>query len=114
MGILYLLYNSDLLKIPDVKLREKMLLFDDTIVLATGKDFTVTHKKLCTIMIRTKGISNWATLHNCEFRTEKFQLLNFMKKLVPHPFNSRRKVASLRRPLGWATTASHQQIPPSS
>ena len=95
-----MLYNSDLLKNPDVKLREKMLLFiNDAVMLATGKDFTVTHEKLCTIMTRTNGIFDWATLHNCEFRTEKFQLLDFMKKLVPHPFNSRRKVATPHKAL---------------
>ena len=95
-----MLYNSDLLKIPDVKLREKMLLFvDDAVMLVTGKDFTVTHKKLHTIMTRTNGIFNWAALYNCEFRIEKFQLLDFTKKLVPHLFNSRRNVATPHKAL---------------
>ena len=93
LGILYLLYNSDLLKIPDIKLGERMLLFiDDAAILVTGKDFSTTHDKLHNIMTRTNGILDWASLHNCKFRVKKFQLLDFTKKKVPQPLNSRRKL----------------------
>ena len=93
LGILYLFYNSDLLKIPDIKLNERMLLFiDDAAILVTGKDFSATHDKLHNIMTRTNGIIDWASLYNCKFRVKKFQLLDLTKKKVPQPLNSRRKV----------------------
>ena len=40
----------------------------------------------------TGSILNWAATHNCEFGLEKFQLLKFTRKCVPHPFNSRKRV----------------------
>ena len=70
-----------------------MLLFvNDAAILVTGKGFSSTHDKLCNIMTRTNGILDWASLHNCKFRVKKFHLLDFTKKKVPHPLNSRRKV----------------------
>lgn len=51
LAICYLLYNADLLKIPDIKKGKSMLLFvDDAAVITTGKDFMETHDKLCNIM----------------------------------------------------------------
>ena len=133
-GILYLLYNSDLPKIADIKLGEQLLLFvDDAVILVTGKDFTATHAKLRDIMTRTNGIFVWAALHNCEFGIDKFQLLDFTKKMVPHPFNSKKKVPTPRKTfrlrnqripskdnakfldLSWITSfhGKHKVLPPS-
>jgi hypothetical protein len=50
-AICSLLYNADLLKIPDIKKGKSMLLFvDDAVVITMGKDFTETHSKLHNIM----------------------------------------------------------------
>jgi hypothetical protein len=82
-GICYLIYNADLLKIPDTKRGEWILLFvDNAAVIVIGKDFKETHEKLQNIMTHTKGIFVWAKLHNCEFRIEKFQLVSIMRKLA--------------------------------
>jgi hypothetical protein len=67
-GICYLIYNADILKIPYIKAGEwALLFFDDIALIATGKDFSETHKKICNIMNQTGGIFKWANLHNCEF-----------------------------------------------
>ncbi|KAF8226211.1 hypothetical protein L208DRAFT_1302899 [Tricholoma matsutake] len=92
-GISYLIYNTDLLKIPDHKAGEQILLFvDDAAVVVTGKDFTETHEKIHDIMNCTNGIFNWAKLHNCEFGVEKFQLLDITRKLILNPVNPRKKI----------------------
>ena len=79
-GILYLIYNSDLTSIADVKLGEHLLLFvDDAAIVVTGKNFTETHTKLRNIMTCPAGIFDWATLHNCEFGIDRLQLLDLTK-----------------------------------
>jgi ribonuclease HI len=98
--ILYLLYNSDL---TDITLRgkgENILLFvDDAAIIVTGKNFTENHEKLKNIMTRDNGVLNWATSHNCEFNIEKFQLLDFSKKLIPHPFLIKKRIPAPRNTL---------------
>ena len=55
-GILYLLYNSDLLKIPKTQQRETMLLFvDNAAIIIRGNNFAETHTKLQDIMQRHDG-----------------------------------------------------------
>ena len=50
-AICYLIYNADLLEIPDVKNREWILLFmDDAAVIVIGKNFMETREKLWNIM----------------------------------------------------------------
>jgi ribonuclease HI/endonuclease/exonuclease/phosphatase family metal-dependent hydrolase len=99
-GILYLLYNSDLPKITDVKKGERLLLFvDDAVVIATAKDFSGTHEKLRDVMDKPNGIFDWATIHNCEFGVDKFQLLDFTRKTLPHPFNTRKRIPYPRKAL---------------
>jgi hypothetical protein len=92
-GISYLIYNADLLKIPDLKVGEWILLFvDDVAIVVTGKDFAETHEKLCNIMNCTNSIFKWAMIYNCKFRMEKFQLINITRRLVPNPINPRKKI----------------------
>jgi hypothetical protein len=99
-AICYLIYNADLLKIPDMKNGEWILLFmDDAAVIVIGKNFMETHEKLRNIMNRTKGIFVWAKIHNCEFGIEKFQLVDSTKKLIPHPLNPRKKIPTPRSAL---------------
>ena len=93
MGICYLIYNVDILKIPEIKAGEWVLLFvDDIALITTDKDFSETYNKIHNIMNWAGGIFKWATLHNCEFSIEKFQLLDITMKLVPNPVNPRKKI----------------------
>jgi len=63
---------------------------DNATIIITGKDFAKTHEKICNIMNQTKGVFKWAKEHNCEFRIEKFQLLDITRKTVPHPLNPKK------------------------
>jgi hypothetical protein len=99
-GICYLLYNADLLKIPETKKGKWTLLFvDDATIIVTGKDFSETHEKIRDIMGRPEGVSVWAKNHNCEFGMEKFQLLDMSRKTTPHTLNPKKRILIPRRAL---------------
>ena len=99
-GIAYLIYNADLLEIADIKLSKQILLFiDDTAVVITGKSLTETHKKLHDVMDRTSSVLKWANTHNCKFGIKKFQLLDFTKKMTPHPFIRKKRIPTLQMAL---------------
>lgn len=90
--ICYLLYNTDLLKIPDIKTGKWILpIVNDAAVITTGKIFSEMHDKLCNIMNCSGGIFKWAKLHNCEFGIEKFQLLDITKKDGTQPNQPQKK-----------------------
>ena len=89
-GIAYLIYNADLPKIADSKLSKRILLFvDNSAIIVTGKSLTDTHKKLHNIMERTNSILAWANTH---ISIKKFQLLDFTKKIEPHPFIRKKRI----------------------
>ena len=91
-GCCYLIYNTDLLKIPMAQHGKTILLFvDDTAVLIVEKTFTDAHQRLKEIMEWAGGIFDWAHKHNCEFGIEKFQLVNFSWWLIPNSMNPRKK-----------------------
>jgi hypothetical protein len=57
LGICYLFYNADLLKIPDTKNSEHMLLYvNDAAIIVTGADFKEIHEKLWNIMNQTNSV----------------------------------------------------------
>jgi hypothetical protein len=53
------------------------------------------------------GIFKWAKDHNCEFGIEKFQLLDIMQRLTPHPLNPRKRIPTPRQ----ALMLGNQHIP---
>jgi hypothetical protein len=107
-GICYLIYNADLLEIPNTKVGEQGLLFvDDATIIATGKNFTKTHEKLRNMMNRPKGVFEWAKTHNCEFGVEKFQLLDLTRKTIPHPLNPKKRIPTPCR----ALVLGRQRVP---
>jgi len=107
-GICYLIYNADLLKIPSLRIGERVSLFvDDAVVIVIGKDFVETHEKLWNIMNRAGGIFQWAKDHNCEFGIKKFQLLDITQRLTPHPLNPKKRIPTPRR----ALILGNQRIP---
>jgi len=98
--ICYLIYNADLLAIPNTRNGEMGLLFvDDAAIVAVGEDFTETHQKLRTVMTKPDGIFDWARLHNCEFGIDKFQLLDASRRTAQHPFMPRRRIPLPRKTL---------------
>jgi len=88
LGVSYLIYNADMLKIPLLRAGKWILLFvDDAVIIVHGKNFNETHEKLQNIMNHPGGVFEWAKIHNCKFSIEKFQLLDVAKKLVLNPIN---------------------------
>ena len=78
--IAWLIYNHRILKIFKKECKETSFLFvDNTAILVTRVDFHETHAKLKDVMMREGGVMEWATSHNCDFRIEKFQLLDLTK-----------------------------------
>src|SRR6266436_3292925 len=50
---------------------------DDTLILATGKDFSDTHETLTDMMTRPGGVYNWSTNHNSPLEHSKLALIDF-------------------------------------
>jgi hypothetical protein len=55
----------------------------------------------------SEGIFKWARDHNCKFGVEKFQLLDILKKTIPHALNPRKHIPLPRRTL----TLNNVRIP---
>ena len=84
--ITWIIYNCQILKIFSKPNKETGFIFvDDTAILVTGPDFSTTHGKLKDVMSREGGVIEWASLHNCSFRVEKFQLLDLSRRRVKDP-----------------------------
>ncbi|KAF9033858.1 hypothetical protein BJ165DRAFT_1410220 [Panaeolus papilionaceus] len=63
-----------------------ILAFVDNIgLVATGKDFRTTHRKLKDVMERPDGVLDWAKDHNCTFGIEKFQLVDATRRKILNP-----------------------------
>ena len=54
-------------------------------------------------MTQPSRIFEWATLHNCEFSIDKFQLLDLTKKLVPCLFLTKKRVPTPHQALMLGT-----------
>ncbi|KAF9051978.1 hypothetical protein BJ165DRAFT_1333533, partial [Panaeolus papilionaceus] len=98
--ILYLLYNADIPKMTNRQKGTTVLAFvDDIGLVATGKDFNETHRKLKEIMEKPGGILEWADKHNCSFGIEKFQLVDATRRKKPNPLGTGPQVEMDRPPL---------------
>jgi hypothetical protein len=61
------------------------------------------------------GVTEWAKDHNCEFGIKKFQLLDIMRKSIPHPLNAKKRVPMPRmQPNARETNAYCQKKLPDS
>lgn len=82
-GVYWNIYNAPVLKLLRSRAKEHGVVFmDDKTILTTGPNFTVTHQKLEDVMNRDWGIMDWSTTHNCSFRLDKFQAIDFTRKTV--------------------------------
>ena len=95
--IAWIVYNHQILKIFRKACKETRFLFvDDAAILVTGVDFEDTHVKLREVMTREGGVLEWVASHNCEFRMEKFQLLDLTRQKIKDPNRPHKRVALLR------------------
>jgi ribonuclease HI/endonuclease/exonuclease/phosphatase family metal-dependent hydrolase len=84
--LLYILYNADLLDLPDNPAEEDALGYvDDIALFSTGEDFDETTNRLRTMMIKEDGGLQWSRNHNSKFEVSKSAILHFSKKTIPDP-----------------------------
>ena len=98
--LLYILYNADLLELPDNPLAEDALGYvDDIALVATGPNFAETTKRLKKMMTKEDGGLRWSTDHNSRFEVSKSAILHFSRKAVPDPIIDNGRILMVRPPL---------------
>ena len=75
--ILYIIYDSDLVRTAEGKQELTLAFIDDTAFLAIGKDFQDMHKILNDMLERSGGGFEWSSQHNSRFAPSKFALIDF-------------------------------------
>ena len=75
--ILYIIYDSDLVRTAAGKHELTLAFVDNTAFLPIGKTFQETHQILCDMLERSGGGFEWSTLHNSRFAPSKFALIDF-------------------------------------
>ena len=50
---------------------------DDALIMASAKNFTLTHKILANMMTREGGVNKWSTTHNSPLELSKLALIDF-------------------------------------
>ena len=82
--LLYILYNADLLELPDSPTDEDAIGYvDDIALIATGSDFNETNNWLTDMMTKQEGGIQWSRNHNSRFEVSKSAVLHFSKKTIP-------------------------------
>ena len=84
--LLYILYNADLLEIPDDELQEDALGYvDDIALVALGNNFEESTQRLKTMMTKDDGGLQWSREHNSRFEVSKSVIVHFSRKTIPDP-----------------------------
>ena len=85
--IIYIIYNADLVEVPQGHPNELTLAFiDDTVFITSGKNINEMHRTLQDMLERTGGGFDWSLDHNSKFETNKFALIDFTPiKQTAHP-----------------------------
>lgn len=95
--ILYIMYNADLLDIPENEEKEDALGYvDDVALIAVGKDFEETTARLEQMMTRGEGGLQWSRDHNSKFEVSKSVVLHASRRTQPDPENDNKQI-----PLDW-------------
>ena len=91
--LLYILYNADLLELPDDPTTEDAVGYVDDIALLTiGADLEETTQKLKDMMTKQDGGIHWSTEHNSRFEVTKSVILHFSRKTAPDPEAEGRRI----------------------
>ena len=84
--LLYIIYNADLLELPDNELTEDAIGYvDDIALLAIGNDFEETTNRLKTMMAKEDGGLQWSRDHNSKFEVSKSAVLHLTRRTSPDP-----------------------------
>ena len=98
--LLYILYNADLLEIPDTDQNEDTLGYVDNIAyIAIGDNYHETTEKLKNIMEKQNGGLDWSKSHNSQFEITKSAILHTSRRTMIDPENNARHVPLPKPPL---------------
>ena len=77
--IFYAFYNSGLLELSPLTSKDESQFgyVDDVALLATGANFTESHRKLIDMMERPGGAFDWSDAHNSKFELSKLAMMDF-------------------------------------
>jgi hypothetical protein len=89
--ILYIIYNADLLEIPDNEISEDAIGYvDDIALIATGKNFEETTAILRYMMTKDQGGLRWSREHNSQFEVTKSVVMHFTRRSRRDPDDDHR------------------------
>ena len=98
--ILYHFYNAGLINMAKKSQAELApALIDDITFLAAETNFTITHAKIHSMMMRTNGTYEWSRNHNSFFEMDKLQLIDFTRKREKNPSGKGKTHPETRQPL---------------
>jgi hypothetical protein len=108
--LLYIIYNTDLLKIIDDEQYEDALGYvDDIALLAIGDNFDQTTAKLKNLIEKREGGLNWSREHNSRFKITKSAVLHSSRKTVRDPENDNWRIQLDRPPSINSKWTNHKQ-----
>jgi len=91
--LLYIIYNADLLEIPDNELKEDAIGYvDDIAIMAIGEDFEESTNRLEEIMTKEDGGIQWSKEHNSRFEVSKSVIMHFTRKTSADPDAERGRI----------------------
>ena len=97
--ILYIFYNTDLLKIIGNEEEDALGYVDDITLVATGNDLEETTKRLKCMMTKEDGGLQWSREHNSKFEVSKLVILHATRKTQPDPEDPRGRILLDKPPL---------------
>ena len=84
--LLYILYNADLLDLPDnPQIEDAIGYVDDVALIATGNDFEETTHSLENMMTKDEGGIQWSIAHNSRFEVSKSAVMHLSRKTIQDP-----------------------------
>lgn len=84
--LLYIIYNADLLDLPENPHSEDTIGYvDDIALVAIGNDFNETTHRLYDMMSREDGGLQWSKDHNSKFEVTKSAILHLTRRTMPDP-----------------------------
>jgi ribonuclease HI/endonuclease/exonuclease/phosphatase family metal-dependent hydrolase len=80
--ILYILYNADLLEITgDAESEDAIGYVDDIAIIATGRNFVETTRKIDEMMTKDEGGITWSKEHNSKFEASKSAIMHATRRI---------------------------------
>ncbi len=102
--ILYLFYNADICDIPAHEFEDVTCFVDNASIMATGKTFQMTHRRIAKMMSRTGGATEWASNHNSSWELDKSEHVDYSRNMKLPRLPLRIRGVTIQR------ATSHKQV----